>query len=72
MLNRTLLILSLLWIFTFSIIYASTEQSPNIILIVADDMGYGDIDHSTISIPNLQSMVRGGVKFTQVEKSSRI
>ncbi|MHC4213621.1 MAG: sulfatase [Planctomycetota bacterium] len=43
------------------------ERKPNIILILADDLGYGDIGcfgsaiHKT---PNLDSMARGGMKFT--------
>ena len=40
---------------------------PNIILIMADDLGYGDIGcHGSkiISTPNIDTLARGGMKFT--------
>lgn len=40
---------------------------PNIILIMADDLGYGDIScygSTKISTPNIDSLARGGMKFT--------
>ena len=42
-------------------------KQPNIILILADDMGYSDIGcfGSEISTPNIDSLSAGGVNFTQ-------
>jgi arylsulfatase A len=40
---------------------------PNIILIVADDLGYGDLgcfDSTNISTPRLDAMAREGLRFT--------
>jgi len=40
---------------------------PNIILIMADDLGYGDIScygSTKISTPNIDALARGGMKFT--------
>ena len=40
---------------------------PNIILIMADDLGYGDIScygSKTISTPNIDTLAKGGMKFT--------
>jgi len=40
---------------------------PNIILIMADDLGYGDIGcygSTKISTPNIDALARGGMKFT--------
>ncbi len=40
---------------------------PNIILIMADDLGYGDIScygSTKINTPNIDTLARGGMKFT--------
>ncbi len=47
---------------------ASLEKLPNIIIIFADDMGYGDLGcfgHPTIRTPNLDRMAEEGMKLTQ-------
>jgi len=44
------------------------ERGPNIVVIFADDMGYGDLGiygHPTIRTPNLDRMAAEGMKFTQ-------
>jgi len=43
------------------------SDKPNIILIMADDLGYGDIGcygSIKISTPNIDTLARGGMKFT--------
>src|SRR5659263_132870 len=49
------------------------EQKPNIILILADDMGYSDIGcfGSEIKTPNLDRLASQGVRFTQFYNASR-
>lgn len=47
-------------------IYAATK--PNVIVIYADDLGYGDLacfGHPTIKTPALDQMAAEGMKFTQ-------
>ena len=42
-------------------------QKPNVIMIVADDLGYGDIScygATRISTPNVDDLARRGVRFT--------
>jgi arylsulfatase A-like enzyme len=46
---------------------AAVSPRPNIVLIVADDMGYSDLGcyGSEIATPNLDRLAAGGVKFKQ-------
>ena len=47
---------------------AAGRRRPNIVIIFADDLGYGDLGcfgHPTIRTPNLDRMAAGGAKLTQ-------
>jgi len=46
---------------------APETQRPNILLILADDLGYSDLGvyGSEIETPNLDALARGGLRFTQ-------
>jgi arylsulfatase A len=52
----------------------ASSQSPNIVLILADDLGYGDLSSygSQISTPNLDNMARQGVLFRQFYSASPV
>ena len=45
----------------------ATGKRPNIVIILADDLGFSDLGSfgSEISTPNLDSLAHGGVRFTQ-------
>ncbi|HEY3324063.1 MAG TPA: sulfatase [Planctomycetota bacterium] len=48
-------------------LFAQAGQKPNILLIVGDDMGYGDVGFhgcKDIPTPNLDSLAKSGVRFT--------
>ena len=52
---------------------ASTSDKPNIVLIYADDLGYGDIScngATRISTPNIDRLAREGRRFTQAHATS--
>mgnify|MGYP002737830836 FL=1 len=50
-------------------------NKPNIIFILADDMGYGDLScygNQTIKTPNIDKLAEEGVKFTQAYAGSSL
>ena len=54
----------------------ATINAPNIIYILADDLGYGDLKcfnpYSKIPTPNLDNMAKNGIKFTDAHTSSAV
>lgn len=56
-----------------SVAYA---QKPNIVFILADDMGYGDIsafnDQTVISTPHLDRLCENGIRFTDAHSNSSV
>ena len=58
---------SFLILLTLNLYSANDKNTPNILLIVADDMAYTDIGvyGSEIETPNIDALAKKGVKFTQ-------
>src|SRR5438445_247228 len=52
---------------------SKSQRPPNIVLILADDMGYSDIGAygSEIATPNLDRLATKGVRFTQFYNCAR-
>lgn len=52
---------------------AATSRRPNIILMLADDMGFSDLGcyGSEIHTPNLDGLARRGLRFTQFYNTAR-
>ena len=54
---------------------AKTPAKPNILYIMCDDMGYGDLGcygQKYISTPNIDSLARQGIRFTQAYAGSPV
>ena len=53
---------------------AAAERLPNIVLIYADDMGYGDLScyGSAISTPNIDQLASEGMRFTHFYSASPV
>ncbi len=67
-----LILTSLLTLLCASAIAADNKR-PNIILIMADDIGYSDIGcyGGEIATPNLDALAAGGLRFTQFYNTAR-
>ena len=51
------------------------HQKPNVVIIFADDLGYGDLGvygHPTIKTPHLDRMAGEGMKFTQFYSAASV
>ncbi|WP_040522443.1 sulfatase-like hydrolase/transferase [Aliiglaciecola lipolytica] len=53
---------------------ANTESKPNVIIIMADDLGYGDLSSygGKYNTPNLDKMAEGGLRFTDFHSSGTL
>lgn len=54
---------------------SANQQPPNIVLIFADDLGFGDLasyGHPTSATPNLDKMATEGLRFTDFYSSSPV
>ena len=75
--------LALLGLLTFKLALMETialgqeAKSPNILIFMMDDMGYGDInvlnpDGAGFATPNLDALVEQGVTFTHAHSSASV
>ena len=55
---------------------ALAAAKPNIVFVLADDMGYGDVQalnsRSTVPTPNLNRLARHGMTFTDAHSQSAV
>ena len=72
--NKKFILLPLLAVGMLNV--SAKDKQPNIIFILADDMGYGDVSYldsrSKIKTENLDGMAREGVVFTDAHSSSSV
>ena len=53
---------------SYSQVSGQANKKPNIILIFADDLGYGDVGcngQEKIKTPNIDALAKSGIRFTQ-------
>jgi arylsulfatase len=70
-LKRSLLFGFFFWTGLAILSYAA--QRPNLVLILADDMGYSDLGcyGGEIKTPNLDSLAKNGIRYTQAYNTSK-
>ena len=58
---------------SFAIVHSSFSAPPNLIYILADDMGFSDIGcfGGEIETPNLDALAKGGLRLTQFYNTAR-
>ena len=78
------IVLPLLGLLTFeltglmeTVALGQEPKSPNILIFMMDDMGYGDInalnpDGAGFATPNLDALVKQGVTFTHAHSSASV
>jgi len=59
--------------FGFTSVYGAKQKKPNILIIMADDMGYSDAGcyGSEIQTPNLDKLASDGIRFAQFYNTGR-
>jgi len=66
----------ILCIFGISALHAADARQPNIVYILADDLGYGDVHclnpQGRIATPNLDRLAAAGMFFTDAHSSSAV
>lgn len=68
-------ILSWSLLITWAGVLRAAEQGPNVLLIMTDDLGYGDLGcygQKQIQTPELDRMAREGLRFTQFYAGSTV
>jgi len=67
---------TLIFLLSASVLRAESNRLPNILILYADDFGFGDLGiqnpESKISTPQLDSLARQGVRFTNGHSSASV
>jgi arylsulfatase A len=63
------------WLFATSLSPATASPRPNIVVILADDLGYGDLGcygATKVRTPNIDRLARQGMRFTDAHSPSSV
>lgn len=68
--------LRLAWLGMLLLSGVASARTPNILLILADDLGYGDVrcynDQAKVPTPNLDRLAREGLRFTDAHSPATV
>ncbi len=70
-----LITISFLWMFNMKTTQGNPNYRPNVIFIMADDLGYGDLGcygQNKIQTPNIDQLALEGMLFTQAYSGSSV
>ena len=73
--KRTIPLFLLTFVSLFSSLLAGNAKKPNIVYILADDLGYGDLScfgQQHFETPNIDALAAGGMVFTQHYSGSTV
>ena len=62
-------------LFSHALVWGQEAEYPNIVLIYADDLGYGDLGSYgalDIDTPNLDKLAHEGMRFTNFEVAQAV
>ncbi len=67
---------ALIFVFALHTVFSSTQR-PNIVFILADDLGYGDVkafggDKSKVETPHFDRLCKEGIKFTNAHVTDSV
>lgn len=70
-------LIALIWLSAFSVSAQepkAVSEAPNVIFILADDVGYADlgIDGGTVPTPNIDKLARQGMRFTDAHSPAAL
>ena len=70
---QRIIFFSLIFFGSFLLVNAQSQDSPNIIIILADDLGYSDLGcyGGEIETPNIDSLAGEGLRFTRFYNAAR-
>ncbi len=69
----SILLASLVAVFVVGAVQSASAKQPNVLLILADDLGFSDLGcfGGDIETPHLDSLAKGGVRLTQFYNTGR-
>ena len=71
--NNVLTLLCPLWLVAQAQKPVATPEKPNVIIVIADDLGYGDLScygEKTIHTPAVDALAKQGLRFTNAHTTA--